>query len=236
MQGTGPGDAEQVDPLPRWLGWVAWGIGALALYSLLLGRATMDALDAEYPVRDEVRTNANGGRPLLVEVGSDAEESAEVSDALSVLPEMLTILADQKKIRIFLTTLDAIAERGIEPGLPVSHVAGYFSRKDWQLHIAHDSERPGMVALHEYGHFVDATFEDCSASPAFDPVFKMAADKGELGQYYVGSAAEMFAYMFAQHFFSDRRRLRLEKDYPEGAAFMVSLASAGACPGVGTTQ
>lgn len=223
-------DEHDVEPLPGWVAWVAWGAGAIALYVLLLGRVTLDALDGEYPSRDAIRAASNAGKPLPIEIGEEAEDNAEIRDALSVLPEMLTILADQRKGRIIITNVEAIQARGITPGLPVSHVAGYFEKDGWRLFIAHDAEKPGMVALHEYGHFVDAALDGCSETPAFDAINEAAVASGDLGTHYTSSPAEMFAYMFSQHFFSDRRRARLEADYPEGAKYMSELASTGACP------
>jgi hypothetical protein len=86
------------------------------------------------------------------------------------------------------------------------------------------------VALHEYGHFVDAAFDDCAEEPAFDAIYRAALDEGELGRHIAGSPRETFAYMFEQYFFSDRRRARLEERYPEGHAFMEQLATTGECP------
>ena len=214
---------EPTDELPKWVAWLAWGVGALSLFAVLLGRSTLDAIDGEYPRRDEVRDKANEGKPIAIEVGDGAEQSEEIRDALSVLPEMLTILAEQKKARVVLTTLESIKARGIEPGLPASHVAGYFLKDGWQIYIAHDADKAGMVALHEFGHFVDAALDECSAMPTFHSIYQAAVERGELGAHYMSAAAEMFAYMFSQHFFSDRRRARLAEDYPEGSAFFYDL-------------
>ena len=218
-------------PLPKWVGWVAWGAGAIALYAMLLGEVTMDAFDAEYPTRDEVRADANSGKPLVIDVGDEAKDSAEVRDALSLVPEMLTILAEQRKARIIITNLEAIRDRGLQPDSPASHTAGYFTEDGWSLYIAYDAQSPGMVALHEYGHFVDAALGRCSGAADYMLIYKDAKERGELGRHYLSSEAELFAYMFEQHYFSDRRRKRLAEDYPKGAEFISSLASSGSCPG-----
>lgn len=222
----------QGEELPKWLGWLAWGTAGLAVFAFLLGRVTLDALDAELPYRDDVRENASAGPLVAVEVGEGAKDSAEIRDALSVLPEMLTLLAKQKGARLIITDLEAIAARGIEAGDPVSHVAGYFTRDNWELYVAHDAPRPGMVALHEVGHFVDAALDDCSETAEFSALFQQAVESEKLGQHSLSSAAELFAHVFSQHFFSDRRRARLRSEDPEAATFMDTLSSTGACPGL----
>ncbi len=224
-----PRDATEPTAGPRWMAWVAWGAGALGLYGLLLGPMTMDAIDAELPRRSKVRENASSHLTLTIEVAPEGEDSDEIRDALSVLPDLLVEVARAKDARVVITNLEAIAARGVEPGDPVSHVAGYFTRADWRLFVAHDAARAGLVALHEYGHFVDAALGDCSATPEFTTLYDAAVASGKLGEHHRSAAAEAFAFMFSQHFFSDRRRARLATDYPDAARYFEALAASGLC-------
>ncbi len=223
-------------PLPKWLAWVAWGIGAVALYSVFFGRVTLDALDLEYPRREVVRDGASAGVIVAVEIGPDVEEGAadgdadDVRDALSVLPEMVTQLVQKKNAHLELTTMQAIAESGMEADEALSQVAGYFDPKTWQLKVAHDVGRPGLVALHEVGHFVDAAMGNCATGIEFSKLVQAAAEREELGRHYLSSPKELFAYMFTQYYFSDRRRKRLAREYPDAIPFFEVIASTGACP------
>lgn len=214
---------------PRWLAIVAWGTGAVALYALLLGRVTLDALDAEFPQRGELRQQASTGHQLEIEVGLDGQDSAEARDALSLLPELFVLLAEREKLRILITDHESLDGENSDH---IAYVAGTYDEHEQTILIAHDAPRPGHTALHEVGHFVDATLDGCSRSDAFTRVYEAAVAEGHMAKYHQSDPAEAFAHMFAEHFFSDRRRARLAENDPEAAAFFQQLTSMAACPGI----
>ena len=206
----------------KWLERAAWTLGLLGFYALLLGTQTLDALDLDYPIRDDVRGGADPSRSVDVTVRPEAEPVDEVTDALSVLPPGYVDLVRQRRARIELTSLEELKKVGLEPDTPISVIAGLFSPKDVLLLVAHDAEHPGLTALHEMGHFVDHALDDCSFSEAFDVLWQKA-DDGRIPHYYLRSTRELFAYYFSSYYFSDRRRARLAEDHPEAVAFFAEM-------------
>lgn len=206
----------------KWVERAAWTVGLLGLYGLLLGTQTLDALDLDFPVRDDVRASADPGLTIEVAVRPEAEPVEEVTDALSVLPPSYVELVRERRARVELTNLEELKKVGLEPDTPISVIAGIFSPRDVLLLIAHDAAHPGLTALHEMGHFVDHALGDCSFSEGFDALWQKA-DDGRIPRYYLGSTRELFAYYFSSYYFSDRRRERLAEDHPEAASFFAEL-------------
>jgi len=206
----------------KWLERAAWTLGLLGFYAVLLGPQTLDAIDLDFPRRDDVRALADPGHTLTATLGPEGVPVTDVDDALSVLPKGLVDLAERRGAQIQITSVERLKTVGLEPDTPISVIAGVFSPKDELLLIAHDAEHPGLTALHEMGHFVDHALGDCSSSKRFDELWQRA-DDGRTPRYYLKSTRELFAYYFSSYYFSDRRRARLAEEHPGADTFFEEM-------------
>ncbi|MEZ4440774.1 MAG: hypothetical protein R3B72_16865 [Polyangiaceae bacterium] len=212
---------------------VAWTGGLVALYAVLLGSRTLDAVDSEFPRRVEVAALADPAERLAVELGPGGEDVPAVGEALASLPGPLVARAKREGLRVRITDLATLKQSGAEAA-PMSVVAGLFVPRSLEILIAHDTEHPGLTALHEFGHYLDHTLGNCSASPRFQALWDRA-DDGTTRRYYLAAAPELFAHYVTEYYFSDRRRDRLVEEQPEAAALLRAIeASARAgearCP------
>jgi Anthrax toxin lethal factor, N- and C-terminal domain len=197
-------------------------VGLFGLYAVLLGSATLDALDADFPRRDEVLALADPQSPIAVGMGEGGEADDGVNAALATLPARYVALANDRGAKLLMTDLATLERIGPEPGTPIHMIAGLFLPKRLEMLVAHDAQRPGMTALHEFGHFLDHALGDCSFSDRFDELWESAND-GTTRRYYLSSTRELFAHYFSAYYFSDRRRRRLTDEHPDAARFFAEI-------------